>query len=133
MEPWSHGAITPQPCRYHAHRHGNNRGGSTSPRRCRKCPEHLRLRHDRGAVSDAPTVYQVKAWKLQTQSVIHFGIVLVTVLPAMYLSGWFALGNAMDYLQVLGIFLMVGAALWLLFYLIFGVLQPRFSFKQVSS
>ncbi len=51
----------------------------------------------------------------------------------MYLSGWFALGNAMDYLQVLGIFLMVGAALWLLFYLIFGVLQPRFSFKQVSS
>ena len=85
------------------------------------------------AVSGASAVYQVKAWDLKKQSVIHFGIMLITVLPAMYLSGWFALDNAMDYLQVHGIFLMVGAALWLLFYLIFGVLQPRFSSKQVSS
>lgn len=85
------------------------------------------------AVSGASAVYQVKAWDLKKQSVIHFGIMLITVLPAMYLSGWFDLDNAMDYLQVLGIFLMVGAGLWLLFYLIFGVLQPRFSSKQVSS
>lgn len=86
-----------------------------------------------GMIVGPSAAYQVKAWNLKTQSVIHFGIMLVTVLLAMYLSGWFALGNAMDYLQVLGIFLMVGAALWLLFYLIFGELQPRFSFKQVSS
>lgn len=85
------------------------------------------------AVCGASSVYQVKAWNLKMQSVVHFGIMLVTVLPAMYLSGWFILANAMDYLQVLGMFLMVGAVLWLLFYLIFGELQPRFSFKQVSS
>ncbi|MFJ2619776.1 DUF3021 domain-containing protein [Glutamicibacter sp. NPDC087344] len=77
------------------------------------------------AVSGTSVLYQVNQWSLKRQSLIHFGIMLVTVLPALYFSGWFSLNRPMDYFWVLGIFLMVGAVLWLLLYLIFGVLQPK--------
>lgn len=77
------------------------------------------------ATSGASVIYQVERWKLQIQSLIHFAIMLCTVLPALYLSGWFTLNEPIDYLSVFGIFLIAGAVLWLVFYLIFGVIQTE--------
>jgi NADH:ubiquinone oxidoreductase subunit H len=67
----------------------------------------------------------VSRWPLRVQSAIHFAIMVGTVLPALLLSGWFPLANPTDYLIVLGIFLLVGLILWVVFFLIFGVVVPR--------
>ena len=34
-------------------------------------------------------IYQVEKWSLPKQSLLHFGLMVVTVLPALLLSGWF--------------------------------------------
>ncbi|HJX78251.1 DUF3021 domain-containing protein [Glutamicibacter sp.] len=85
------------------------------------------------ATSGASMVYQIDRWTLRLQSLIHFGIMLCTVLPALYLSGWFVLDNPLDYLSVLGIFLITGAVLWTVLYLIFGIIQPRIQAKSLRS
>jgi Zn-dependent membrane protease YugP len=77
------------------------------------------------ATSGASVVYQIERWTLRLQSLIHFGIMLCTVLPALYLSGWFVLNGPLDYLLIFGIFLISGAVLWTVFYLIFEIIQPR--------
>ncbi|HAY44040.1 MAG TPA: DUF3021 domain-containing protein [Micrococcaceae bacterium] len=77
------------------------------------------------ATNGASVVYQIERWTLRLQSLIHFGIMLCTVLPALYLSGWFVLNGPLDYLLIFGIFLISGAVLWTVFYLIFGIIQPR--------
>ena len=77
------------------------------------------------ATSGSSAVYRVAGWSLRTQSIVHFAIMVATVLPALMLSGWFPLANAVDYVIVVGIFLLVGLALWLVFYLLFGVIVPR--------
>lgn len=85
------------------------------------------------ATSGASVVYQVDRWTLQIQSLIHFGIMLCTVLPALYLSGWFVLNGPLDYLSTFGIFLITGAVLWTFFYLIFGIIQPRIQAKRLRN
>lgn len=85
------------------------------------------------ATSGASVIYKVERWKLLTQSLIHFAIMLCTVLPALYLGGWFTLNAPIDYLSVFGIFLVTGAVLWLVFYLIFGVIQPKMQAKRMRS
>lgn len=77
------------------------------------------------AVAGASVVYQVERWSLRKQSLLHFGIMLVTVLPALFLSGWFLLDTAWGYVAVIGMFLIVGAVLWTVLYLIFTKLVPR--------
>ena len=77
------------------------------------------------ATSGASVIYQVQRWGLATQSAIHFTIMLCTVLPALFLSGWFPLSSPLDYLVVVGIFLVAGLALWLVMFLVFGVILPR--------
>lgn len=86
-----------------------------------------------GATSGASVIYQAQRWKLLAQSLIHFAIMLCTVLPALYLGGWFTLNAPTDYLLVFGIFLVTGAALWLVFYLTFGVIQPKAQAKRIRS
>lgn len=65
------------------------------------------------ATSGTAVLFQIDKWKLSFQSLLHFLIMLFTVLPALYLSGWFPLETPLDYLSVLGIFLLTGAVLWL--------------------
>ena len=77
------------------------------------------------ATSGASVIYQVERWTLPAQSTMHFTIMLCTVLPALFLSGWFPLGSPMDYLAVVGIFLATGLALWLVMFLVFGVILPK--------
>ena len=78
-----------------------------------------------GATAGASVLYQVERWSLFAQSAAHFGIMLVTVLPALFLSGWFPLETAADCLVVIGVFLFTGAVLWTVFYLVFAQLIPR--------
>lgn len=85
------------------------------------------------ATGGASVIYQVERWKLRIQSLIHFAVMLCTVLPALYLGGWFTLNEPIDYFSVLGIFLVTGVVLWLVFYLIFGVIQPKMQAKRIRS
>lgn len=78
-----------------------------------------------GAVSGASVVYSVDRWTLPVQSGVHFGIMVCTVLPALFLSGWFALDSSHAYLAVIGMFLASGVVLWLTFYVVFGVILAR--------
>lgn len=70
-------------------------------------------------------IYQVEKWSLPKQSLLHFGLMVVTVLPALLLSGWFPLGTVADYLIAVAAFLASGAVLWTLMYFIStgGVVQ----------
>lgn len=70
-------------------------------------------------------IYQIDRWKLSFQTAIHFAIMLCTVLPALLWSGWFPLEKPRDYLAVIGIFLLTGLVIWLVMFLVFGVIAPK--------
>ena len=72
------------------------------------------------SVAAASVIYEIENWSLFKQSVIHFLIMLVTVLPCLYISGWYKLNNVLDYVKVFGIFLFVGIVFWTISYFIFG-------------
>ncbi len=77
------------------------------------------------ATSGSSVIYRVDRWTLLLQSAIHFAIMLCTVLPALFLSGWFALDSPTDYLSVVGLFLATGLTLWLVMFFVFGVMLPK--------
>lgn len=70
------------------------------------------------AVAAASVIYDMKHWSLLKQSVVHFIIMLGTVLPCLLLSGWFPVGEAQDILKIFVIFLVTGIVLWSLAYFI---------------
>ena len=72
------------------------------------------------SVAAASVIYEIENWSLFKQSVINFLIMLVTVLPLLYISGWYKLNSVLDYVKVFGIFLFVGIVLWTISYFIFG-------------
>ena len=75
------------------------------------------------AVSGGSFIYRVGAWSFAKQSVLHFLLMLVTVLPALLLSGWFSLESFADYALVALLFLATGAVLWAVFTAIFAVIH----------
>lgn len=77
------------------------------------------------ATSGASVIYQVDRWTLLRQSAAHFLIMVCTVLPALFLSGWFMLDHPLAYLAVIGIFLVTGLAIWLVMLVVFGVIVPK--------
>ena len=77
------------------------------------------------SVAAASVIYEIENWSLFKQLVIHFLIMLVTVLPCLYISGWYKLNNVLDYVKVFGIFLFVGIVLCSIFYFIFGKILTK--------
>lgn len=78
------------------------------------------------AVAAASVVYEVEAWPLSKQSLVHLGLMLVTVFPCLLLSGWFPVHGMADVLKVLGMFLLVGAVLWLImFFAMTRLFKPK--------
>lgn len=65
-------------------------------------------------------LYWIDSWSLKKQSLMHFLLMLVTVLPALIISGWFPLNTPMDWVILIGGFLLGGAILWPTMYFIFG-------------
>jgi hypothetical protein len=86
-----------------------------------------------GAVAGAATIYRIERWALWRQSVAHFAVMAVTVLPALFLSGWFPLNGPVDILKVIGMFLAVGAVLWSTLFLIFSRLERRAEAAKASA
>ncbi len=84
------------------------------------------------ATAGASVVYQVERWSLRTQTLVHFGIMVVTVLPALLLSGWFPLDTVWGYLALIATFLAAGLVLWTVFYVIFVKIVPRRSAAPTS-
>lgn len=78
-----------------------------------------------GAVAGATTIYQLEHWPLRRQSAVHFAVMAATVLPALFLGGWFPVNGPADILKVIGMFLTVGAVLWSALFLIFSRLERR--------
>ena len=77
------------------------------------------------SVAAASVIYEIENWSLFKQLVIHFLIMLVTVLPCLYISGWYKLNNVLDYVKVFGIFLFVGIVLCTILYFIFGKILTK--------
>lgn len=78
-----------------------------------------------GAVSAASVIYDVQRWTLARQTVVHFAVMVGTVLPLLLFSGWFPTRTAADYFAIVGTFLLVGLVLWSAAFVLFGVLVPR--------
>ena len=64
-------------------------------------------------------IYDDNRLSLKQQSLLHFSIMCVTILPILCLSGWYPLHNVVDFLKILASFLTCGLVLWLLAYLVF--------------
>lgn len=65
-------------------------------------------------------LYWREDWSLLKRSAVHFALMVVTVLPALILSGWLPLQTALDWVVLIGGFIAGGAVLWLVMYAIFG-------------
>ena len=59
-------------------------------------------------------IYDDNRLSLKQQSLLHFSIMCVTILPILCLSGWYPLHNVVDLLKILASFLTCGLVLWLL-------------------
>lgn len=70
-------------------------------------------------------IYDDNRLSLKQQSLLHFSIMCVTILPILCLSGWYPLHNVVDFLKILASFLTCGLVLWTLAYLIFGKLLNK--------
>ena len=77
------------------------------------------------AVSGASIVYQIDTWSMRKQTLVHFAIMTVTVLPALLLSGWFTLDSVWGYIGVIATFLGAGILLWVFFFVLFTRILPR--------
>ncbi|MBM7411580.1 hypothetical protein JOE38_001403 [Clavibacter michiganensis] len=77
------------------------------------------------ATAAGSLLYQVDRWSLTRQSITHFALMLVTVLPALLLSGWFPVDTAGGVLAVVGIFLATGLVLWTTLYLVMTAAERR--------
>ncbi|KTR83716.1 hypothetical protein NS220_18920 [Microbacterium testaceum] len=85
-----------------------------------------------GAVSGASVVYQIATWSLRKQTLVHFALMTVTVLPALLLSGWFALDSIWGYIGVIATFLGAGILLWVFFFVLFTMVPARRSRPRTS-
>ncbi|WP_241534569.1 DUF3021 domain-containing protein [Clavibacter michiganensis] len=77
------------------------------------------------ATAAGSLLYQVDRWSLTRQSITHFALMLVTVLPALLLSGWFPVDTAGGVLAVVGMFLAAGLVLWTTLYLVMTAVERR--------
>lgn len=59
-------------------------------------------------------IYDDDHLTLRQQSLLHFSIMYVTILPILCLSGWHPLHNMVDLLKILSGFLTCGLVLWTL-------------------
>lgn len=77
------------------------------------------------AVSASSVIYQVDRWSLMRQSLTHLVLMLVTVLPALLLSGWFPVDTVGGVLLVVAVFALVGLTLWSSLFLIMRFVERR--------
>ncbi|HJG46371.1 DUF3021 domain-containing protein [Corynebacterium variabile] len=75
------------------------------------------------AVSGGTVIYRIDRWSLPKQSLAHLALMAVTVLPALFLSGWFPLDSAAGVLAVVGIFAATGVVLWTAVYTTFRLIS----------
>ena len=76
-------------------------------------------------VAAASVIYENDKWSIRKQTVVHFLIMLITVLPCLLVSGWFELNNPLDYLEVFGYFLLTGVAIFSVMYFLFTKIVNR--------
>lgn len=70
------------------------------------------------ATCGASVLYQVDHWSLMRQSGIHFAVMVITVLPALLLSGWFPTHTPNGLIATVLLFLSVGLVLWTSIFLV---------------
>ncbi|MGT2602889.1 DUF3021 family protein [Streptococcus vestibularis] len=76
-------------------------------------------------------IYDDNRLSLTQQTLLHFSIMYVSILPILCLSGWYPLHNVIDFLKILASFLACGLVLWTLAYLIF--FQVLIAFVHIQS
>lgn len=77
------------------------------------------------AVSGSSFIYQVERWSLLRQSLMHIGIMLVTVFPALLLTGWYDLSTAGGWWAAIGTYAAWGIGIWSVMYVITSLLEKR--------
>ncbi|MCQ9367229.1 DUF3021 domain-containing protein [Brevibacterium sp. 50QC2O2] len=78
-----------------------------------------------GAVGGSAFIYQIERWSLLRQSLLHLGIMLVTVLPALLSTGWYDLGTAAGWWGAVVTFAIWGIGLWSILYCVFKLIDRR--------
>ena len=76
-------------------------------------------------VAAASVIYENDKWSIRKKTVVHFLIMLITVLPCLLVSGWFELNNPLDYLEVFGYFLLTGVVIFSVMYFLFTKIVNR--------
>lgn len=76
-------------------------------------------------VAAASVIYENDKWSIRKQTVVHFLIMLITVLPCLLVSGWFESNNPLDYLKVFGYFLLTGVVIFSVMYFLFTKIVNR--------
>ncbi|MEO6955816.1 MAG: DUF3021 domain-containing protein [Antricoccus sp.] len=74
------------------------------------------------AIAGFSVIYDIESWSLIKQSAVHFGCMALIVFPSLIFSGWFTIDGPLDVLIILGYFLVGGAVLFSIGYLVFGKL-----------
>lgn len=73
-------------------------------------------------IAAASIIYDIEAWSLKKQSLVHIILMLLTIFPLLLISGWFPINNVADFFKFLGIYALNGLVLWSVGYLVFGKL-----------
>lgn len=64
-------------------------------------------------------IYDINSWSLAKRSLVHVLVMLVTVLPLLFLSGWFTAPVA------IGVFVLFGIVGWAIGYIIFRIQEKK--------
>ncbi len=71
-------------------------------------------------------IYSVDKWSLLHQSIIHFLLMAVTILPIVIFSGRFEINTTSDFLKIIGMFLLSGVAAWSIGYTSYYLISKLF-------
>ena len=80
------------------------------------------------AVAAASTIYDYDIWSVKKKLLIHTVCMFVTVYPALIISGWFDTSTVWGYLHALLAFILTGAILATVCYLV-----SKYIFKNVPT
>ncbi|EMB53321.1 DUF3021 family protein [Streptococcus mutans] len=71
------------------------------------------------AIAGAWNIYDLNSLSLIKRSLIHFLLMVITILPTLLLSGWFPIKTFGDIVLMIAIFLCSGLLCWTIGYLAF--------------
>lgn len=76
-------------------------------------------------VSGASVIYDLDQISLPKRSLLHVAAMVITVYPILVFSGWFNTSSFVDYVLIFIIFLITGAVLWSIAFIVIKLFSMR--------